>query len=280
MPIVSDKIILTLAPTGNVPTKQMNPNVPLAPKEIAQQVYECWKEGAAVAHFHARDSEGQPTADVNVYKELMDEMDKYPDCDIIRQLSTGGRSATTYTERGQMICLSEEMASLATGSSNFPTRGNYNDPETIDYLAGEMKKYNTKPEIEVFDTAMLWSAIRLLDAGKIDAPLHINFVMGMPGSQPATPKALLYLYDHLPENCTWSVTIIGKDHVKLSLIALALGGNVRVGLEDNVYYSKGVLATNIDLFKRMKNIALAAGKQLATPDEARAILHLPPRKKK
>jgi len=280
MPIVSDKIILTLAPTGNVPTKQMNPNVPLAPKEIAKQVYECWKEGAAVAHFHARDSEGQPTADVNVYKEVMDEMDKYPDCDIIRQLSTGGRSATTYTERGQMVCLGEEMASLATGSSNFPARGNYNDPETIDYLAGEMKKYNTKPEIEVFDTAMLWNAIKLLDAGKVDAPLHINFVMGMPGSQPATPKALLYLYDHLPENCTWSVTIIGKDHVKLSLIALALGGNVRVGLEDNVYYSKGVLATNIDLLKRMKNIALAAGKQLATPDEARAMLHLPPRKKK
>jgi len=280
MPTVSDKIILTLAPTGNVPTRQMNPNVPLTPKEIAQQVYECWKEGAAVAHFHARDKEGQPTADVNVYKEIMDEMDKYPDCDVIRQLSTGGRSATSYIERGQMLCLGEEMASLATGSSNFPTRGNYNDPETIDYLAGEMKKYNTKPEIEVFDTAMLWSAVRLADAGKIDTPLHINLVMGMPGSQPATPKALLYLYDHLPENCTWSATIIGKDHVKLSLMALALGGNIRVGLEDNVYFSKGVMATNIDLFKRMKNIALAAGKQLATPDEARAMMCLPPRKKK
>ncbi len=274
MPIQSNKVILTLAPTGNVPTRQMNPNVPLTPAEIAKQVYECWKEGAAVAHFHARDDQEKPTSDVNVYREIMAEMDKYPDCNIIRQLSTGGRAGKSYVERGQMICLGAEMASLATGSSNFPTAGNYNDPETVNYLAGEMRKYNTKPEIEVFDTAMLWNAIRMQEKGDIAAPVHFNFVMGMPGSQPASPKALMYLYDHLPENCTWGVTIIGQHHVPLSMMALSLGGNVRVGLEDNVFYTKGVLATNIDLFKRMKGLVLAMGKELATPDEARAMMNI------
>lgn len=279
MPIKSNKVILTVAPTGNVPTRKTNPNVPLEPAEIAQQIYACWQEGASVAHFHARDKEEIPTSDKDVYAEIMTEMDKYPDCDIIRQLSTGGRGGKTAQERGQMICLGEDMASLATGSSNFPTSGNYNDPQTVSYLASEMKKYGTKPEIEVFDTAMLWNAIRLIDSGEVDAPLHINLVMGMPGSQPASPDALLYLYNNLPENCTWGVSIIGKEHVALSTMALALGGNVRVGVEDNLYYTKGVLSTNLDLLKRMKNIALAMGKEIATPAEARQMLKLAPRKK-
>ena len=278
MPIKSNKIILTIAPTGNVPTQKSNPNVPLSPAEIARQVYACWKEGAAVAHFHARDKEGNPTSDKSIYAEIMAEMDKFTDCNIIRQLSTGGRAGKSHIERGQMICLNEEMASLATGSSNFPTKGNFNDPETIGYLAGEMNNYGTKPEIEVFDTAMLWNALRLVDSGVLSAPLHINLVMGMPGSQPATPAALLYLYDNLPENCTWSVSIIGKEHVALSTMALALGGNVRVGIEDNLFYTKGVLATNLNLLQRMKNIALAMGKDIATADEAREILCLPARR--
>ena len=274
---MSDKIILTVAPTGNVPTREMNPSVPITPREIAAQIYECWKEGAAVAHIHTRDKNGLPTSDVEVNREVLAELDKYPDCDIIRQLSTGGRAGKSYKERGQMLCLCPEMASLATGSSNFPTIANFNDPETVSYLAGEMRKYNIKPEIEVFDTAMLWNAFRLADKGEVSAPLHINLVMGVPGSQPASEKALFYLYDHLPSNCTWGVTIIGKEHVKLSVIAMVLGGNVRVGLEDNVFQSKGVLATNLGLLRRMKQIALAVGRDLATPAEARKMLGLAPK---
>lgn len=271
---MNQKVILTIAPTGNVPTREMNSNVPLAPQEIAAQVYECWQEGASVAHFHARDQDEKPTSDLEVYRQIMKELDKSPDCDIIRQLSTGGRAGKSYVERGQMICLGVEMASLATGSSNFPGAGNYNDPETIAYLSKEMKRYGTKPEIEVFDTAMLWNALRLVEKGELEEPLHFNFVMGMPGSQPATPKSLLYLYDHLPKHCTWGVTIIGKHHVSLSTMALALGGNVRVGLEDNIYHVKGVQASNLGLLRRMKQIALAMGKEIATPTEARSILSL------
>jgi len=269
-----DKVILTIAPTGNVPTREMTPHVPITPREIAAQIYQCWQEGAAVAHIHTRDKNGLPTSDVEVNRDVLAELDKYPDCDIIRQLSTGGRASKSNTERGQMLCLCPEMASLATGSSNFPSIGNFNDPETISYLAGEMRKYKIKPEIEVFDTAMLWNAFRLAEKAEIFTPLHINLVLGMNGSQPASEKALLYLYDHLPKDCTWNVSIIGKEHVKLSVIAMALGSHVRVGIEDNIYHVKGVLATNLGLIRRMKQIALAIGRELATPAEARQMLGL------
>ena len=271
---LSNKVILTLAPTGNVPTKQLTPHAPMTPQEIAADAYACWKEGVAVVHIHTRDKDGLPTSDIEVNREVMNELDKYPDCDIIRQVSTGGRAGKNYMERGQMICLSPDMASLATGSSNFPSKGNFNDPETVSYLAAEMMKYNVKPEIEVFDTAMIWNALRLADKGEIKTPLHFNIVLGVGGSQPATVDALMYCYQHLPKDCTWGVSAIGKDHVQLSTIALALGGNVRVGIEDNIYYSKGVLATNLMLVKRMKNIVLAMGKELATSAEAREILSL------
>lgn len=271
---LSNKVILTLAPTGNVPTKQLTPHAPMTPQEIAADAYACWKEGVAVVHIHTRDKDGLPTSDIEVNREVMNELDKYPDCDIIRQVSTGGRAGKNYMERGQMICLSPDMASLATGSSNFPSKGNFNDPETVSYLAAEMMKYNVKPEIEVFDTAMIWNALRMAEKGEIKTPLHFNIVLGVGGSQPATVDALMYCYQHLPKDCTWGVSAIGKDHVQLSTIALALGGNVRVGIEDNIYYSKGVLATNLMLVKRMKNIVLAMGKELATSAEAREILSL------
>lgn len=271
---LGNKVILTVAPTGNVPTRRLTPYAPMTPSEIAAEAYACWKEGAAIVHLHTRDKDGLPTSDVEVNREVMNELDKYPDCDIIRQVSTGGRAGKNYTERGQMLCLCPEMASLATGSSNFPSKGNYNDPETVSCLAAEMMKYNVKPEIEVFDTAMIWNALRLAEKGEIKTPLHFNILLGVGGSQPATVDALIYCYQHLPKGCTWGVSAIGPNHVQLSTIALALGGNVRVGIEDNIYYAKGVLATNLMLLQRIKKIALAMGKEIATPAEARAILGL------
>jgi 3-keto-5-aminohexanoate cleavage enzyme len=277
---VSNKVILTIAPTGNVPTKELTPHVPLTPREIAADAYACWKEGAAVVHIHTRDKAGNPTSDIEVNREVMAELNKYPDCDIIRQVSTNGRAGKTYMERGQMLCLSPEMSGLATGSSNFQAQCNFNDPETVSYLASEMLKYNVKPEIEVFDTAMIWNAIRLAEQAEIKTPMHFNLVLGVAGSQPGTVEALMYCYQNLPKDCTWGVSAIGKNHVQLSAIAMALGGNVRVGIEDNIYYSNGALATNVALVQRIKNIALAMGKEIATPAEARQILGLPPKKYK
>lgn len=275
---LSNKVIITIAPTGNVPTRTLTPHVPLTPSEIAADIYACWKEGAAVAHFHTRDKEGNPTSDVAKNREVMAAIDQYADCTIIRQVSTGGRAGKSHIERGQMICLSPDMASLATGSSNFPAKCNFNDPETVSYLAAEMCKYKVKPEIEVFDTAMIWNAIRLVEKGEIMGPLHFNLVLGVAGSQPASVEALMYCYQNLPKDCTWGISAIGKNHVNLSTIAIALGGNVRVGIEDNIYYTKGVLATNLALVRRIKNIALAMGKELASPMEARQILGLTQKK--
>ena len=166
---MSSKVIFTIAPTGSLPTKELTPHVPLTPQEIALQVYECWKAGASLAIPHARDENGKSTSDVKIYRQISAALDKYPDCDIIRQFSTGGRTGKTYLERGQMLCLAPEMASLATGSSNFSNMGNYNDPETIAYLAEEMRQYSVKPEIEVFDTAMIWNAVKLAEKGELQS---------------------------------------------------------------------------------------------------------------
>ena len=270
------KVIITIAPTGNVPTREMTPNVPVTPQEIADQVYACWQEGAAVAHIHARDEKTLPTSNVEVYREIMSCLAAKQDCDIIVQLSTGGRAGNSSAERGQMLCLAPEMASLATGSSNFPAKANLNDPDTITCLNEEMVKYNVKPEIEVFDSAMLHNALHLAKKGALTVPLQINFVLGVPGSLPATPKNLFYLYECLPAECTWMVTAIGRQQVELATMALALGGNVRVGLEDNIFYDyeKKTLATNVDLVRRIRDIALAMGLEIATAQEARKMLNL------
>jgi 3-keto-5-aminohexanoate cleavage enzyme len=271
---MKDKVIITVALTGNVPTREMNFNVPITPVEIARQIYECWQEGASIAHIHARDKEEKPTSDVNVYREILNLLSAKKECDIITQLSTGGRAGKSYTERGQMISLRPEMASLATGSSNFPTACNFNDPETIQYLWQQMQTYGVKPEIEIFDTAMLEYALYLLKKGVLTPPLHFNLVLGVLGSQPANARQLFFLVQSLPDNCTWCVSAIGQNHVNLSTMAITLGGHVRVGLEDNIYFSKGVLATNKSLIARMKNIIEAMGKTVATPAETREILSL------
>jgi 3-keto-5-aminohexanoate cleavage enzyme len=162
-------------------------------------------------------------------------------------------------------------ASLSSGSSNFPTSINANEPKLVDYLAKTMLERNIKPEIEVFDTAMISNSVRLEQAGLIKEPLLFNFVLGVKGSLPATPKNLFFLYESLPLNAVWSVSVIGPQHVNLSVMAMALGGHVRVGIEDNVYYSKGVLATNIALVERIANIAKAMGREIATPEDVRRI---------
>jgi 3-keto-5-aminohexanoate cleavage enzyme len=271
---MTNKVIITIAPTGNVPTKEKNPNTPVTPQEIADQIYACWREGAAVAHIHARDASGKPTTDRQVYRAILERLACYKDCDIITQLSTGARGGAGFVERGAMISLKPEMASLATGSSNFPTQCNFNDPDTIAHLAGEMAKYQVKPEVEVFDAAMLWNAIDLHKKGVIHTPLQFNLVLGVPGSLPATFKNLFFLYENLPAGCPWTITGVGPLHVDLTAMALALGGNVRVGLEDNIYLSKGVLADNLSLLRRAKNLILAMGKEVATPAEARVALSL------
>ncbi|MFZ5648008.1 MAG: 3-keto-5-aminohexanoate cleavage protein [Bacillota bacterium] len=268
-----DKLIITIAPTGNVPTRKMTPYVPVSPEEIARDIVDCCNAGAAVAHIHARDEEQRPTHRREVFEEILRRLEA-GGCPVIRQLSTGGRHGKTFEERSENLTLNPEMASLSTGSTNFPNMAYVNAPELIEFLAGIMRERNIKPEIEVFDTAMIFNAVLLAQKGLIREPLQFNFVMGIKGALPATPKNLFHLVESIPQGSPWTVSVIGPQHVPLSTVALALGGHVRVGIEDNIYYSRGDLATNVRLVERIVRIAREMGREVATPDEAREILGL------
>ncbi|MGM0378918.1 MAG: 3-keto-5-aminohexanoate cleavage protein [Bacillota bacterium] len=269
-----EKLIITLAPTGNVPTKKLNPNSALTVDEIVKDVEKCKELGASVAHLHVRDDELKPTSQRSKYKKLLSKI-KDKNIDIITQVSTGARGGeNTAKWRGQMLDLDADMASLSTGSSNFPTSANVNSPKLIKNLALKMKKNNLKPEIEVFDSAMINNAKYLAKKGIIKKPLHFNLVMNVPGSIPGTVKNLLFLVESLPENSTWSVSGIGHSQIKMLTMAIILGGHVRTGLEDVLMYDKDTYATNELLVKRVVNIANAVGREIASPKEARKILSL------
>ncbi|WP_371381279.1 3-keto-5-aminohexanoate cleavage protein [Sporomusa aerivorans] len=261
-----EKLIITIAPTGNVPTKLMTPHVPVTPAEIAKEVTECYEAGAAVAHIHARDEEQAPTTDIKYFAEIVRLLSE-TGCPIIKQISTGARGGKSGEARAESLTLNPESASLATGSSNFPASVNANAPSLVEYMAKIMLEKSIKPEIEVFDTAMIHNAVNLQQAGLLKGPLLFNLVLGVKGSLPATAKNLFFLVDSLPSDAVWSVSIIGPQHINLSTVAIALGGHVRVGIEDNIYYTKGVLATNAALVARIAAIAKSVGRELATPKD-------------
>ncbi|EGO64472.1 3-keto-5-aminohexanoate cleavage protein [Acetonema longum] len=268
-----EKLIITIAPTGNVPTKAMTPHVPVTAAEIAADIVTCHQAGAAVAHIHARDHAGLPTAGLECFREIWQALDQ-TGCPVIRQISTGARAGNSAEARAEALSLDPESASLTTGSTNFPNKANLNDPDLIHFLAQTMHERNIKPEIEIFDLAMINNAVELQKKGLLASPLQFNLVMGVKGAIPATAKNLFFLVDSLPPGSVWTLSAIGPQHLPLSMIAMALGGHIRVGVEDNIYYSKGVLATNIMLVERIVALAKAMGRELASPAEARRILGL------
>lgn len=265
-----EKLIITVAPTGNVPVKAMTPHVPVTPEEIAGDIVACYGEGASVCHIHARDDAGKPTHQEKHFAAIMERLTA-SGCPVIRQLSTGARAGKSAEERAEALALRPVSASLATGSSNFPTAVNANDPALVRFLADRMLALGIKPEIEVFDAAMIQNALDLKKEGLLKDPLVFNLVLGVKGSLPSTAKNLFYLVESLPEGAVWSVSIIGPPHVPLSTVAIALGGHVRAGLEDNIYYSRGVLATNQELIRRIAAIAGAMGREIAAPEDVRRI---------
>lgn len=272
-----DKLIITIAPTGNVPTKELNPHSAITNEEIVRDLVLCRELGASVAHLHVRDENQNPTSKKEIFEDLITKIDA-AEIDIIKQVSTGARGGgNTIAWRGQMLDIAGiDMASLSTGSSNFPMSVNANSPELIEALAAKITKNGLKPEIEVFDTAMLFQAIFYQKKGILKGPLHFNLVMNVRGSMPATPKNLMFLVDNLPKDSTWNVSGIGSSHVQMTTMAIAMGGHVRTGLEDVLKFDKSGSenATNEMLVKRIVNISNAVGREIASPDEARNILSL------
>ncbi len=269
-----EKLIITVALTGNVPTKELNPHTPITVEEIVEDIIKCREVGASVAHIHVRDKEGKPTCDRDEYKAVLDKLER-KNCDIITQLSTGARGGGNTVEwRGQMLDLNAEMASLSTGSSNFATQVNANSFELIEALAAKMYENNIKPEIEAFDLGRIDNAKYLVRKGVLKEPLQFNLVMNVRGSVSGTPKNLLHMVESLPEGSKFTVSGIGPSQIPMLTMSILLGGHVRTGLEDTILYDKGILATNIMLIERVVRIAKELGREIATPDEAREILGL------
>lgn len=269
-----EKLIITVAITGNVPTKELNPHSPLTVEEIVADIKKSQAAGASVAHIHVRDENLKPTSDRKLFEQVVNRI-KEEKIDIIVQLSTGARGGENTVEwRGQMLDLPVDMASLATGSSNFPSSVNANSPALIKELAQKMQDNNIKPEIEIFDAAMIKGAEFLAKKGVIKTPMHFNLVMNVPGSIPGTPRNLMFLKESLPAGSTFSVSGIGKSQLQMTTMAILLGGHVRTGLEDILEYEPGVHATNEMLVKRVVRIAKELRREIATTEEARAILGL------
>ncbi len=267
------KLIITVAPTGSVPTKKNTPHIPICPEEIIQTGILCEKSGASIIHIHARNPvDESPSTDLQIFKEIYQGLKQ--ETNLIIQISTGGRAGMEYEKRSERLSLQPEMASLTTGSVNFPSSVYANSPDLIKALASDMKTYGIKPEIEVFDVSMIQNGLDLAAQNLMNHPLHFNFVMGLRGAIPATIENLVHLKNSIPKESTWTVSGIGASQLPMCIHAVAMGGHARVGLEDCIYFRKGELASNEQLVNRIVQVSNIAGREVATPDEARKILHL------
>jgi 3-keto-5-aminohexanoate cleavage enzyme len=270
-----EKLIITVALTGNVHSKKTAPNLPVTPEEIAEDVQKCKDAGACLFHVHARDSQLKPTLDESIFKKIVRAI-KDVSPDVIIQLSTGARAGKDWNDRAAPVRLLPEMASFTTGSNNLPGIVYENSPQFIEFLAGVFRETGVKPEIEVFETGMINNALHLHGKGLIKFPLHFDFVLGAPGAMPGTVKNLLFLSESIPPDSTWTVAGIGRAEIPLATAAIVLGGHVRIGLEDNLHMPDGSPASNVKLVEKIVTIAREIGRDIATPDEARAILAIPP----
>jgi 3-keto-5-aminohexanoate cleavage enzyme len=278
-------VIITCALTGGIHGKEANPNLPEQPDEIVEQGVEAWRAGAAILHVHARNPDGSNTMDQEIYSELHERL--CAETDAVIQLTTGGSPMLSVEERLNTVLLAPEMCSLNMGLLNFFIRGEQvffaNHRSDIERFAHEIRARDVKPELEVYNSAMLEEVDHLLGSGVFEPPHTINFVLHTPtqGGQRGTPRNLLDMVDRLrdlpvsQEDLRVNVTSMGPTQLPITTIGLARGLNVRVGMEDNVYYRRGEpLQNNAQLVERTVRIARELDREPATPDEARPMLGL------
>jgi 3-keto-5-aminohexanoate cleavage enzyme len=270
--------IITVAITGSVPTKQDNPAVPITVAEQIESTHAAYDAGAALVHVHVRRDDGTTTSDPERFGRFLEGVRKH--CrDMIVQFSTGGRSGSGK-ERGGMLFHRPDMASLATGSVNFKTIIYENHPQLIRELAQTMRDYGVKPEIEIFDLAMLYNAANLVAAGLLESPVHVQFVLGVPNALPVDREVLEFEVAQLERvlpGATWTAAGVGRHQLTVNEWALELGGHCRTGLEDNIRFDKSRLAaSNAELVARVAALTEQFGRSVATPAQAREILGLRP----
>ena len=273
-----DGVIITVAPTGSVPRKKDTPHVPVTPDEIAETAYRCEQEGAAIIHVHCRDENEKPTSRFDIFKETVDKIRKRTK--LVVMTSTSGIAGQTDEDRTQPLRTDPDMGSLTTSTLNFagrkPSVVYLNTVETVQFLAKEMLARNIKPEIEAFDVGFIQQGRKLIEAGLVKEPAHFQLVMGVDGGVPATPENLLHMRNQLPPTATFVVAGMSRMQLPMTTMAILIGGHVRVGLEDNLYLRKGVLARNEELVARAKHLTEDLQREVATPDEARTIMRLRP----
>lgn len=274
-------LILTAAITGAETSRKDQPNLPITPEEQAADALACYEAGARVIHLHVRDDAGQPTQNIGRFSAALQAI-RASAPDVIIQISTGGAVGEAFEKRLAPLELKPDMGTLNAGTLNFGDEVFINHPSDIVRLAEAFKLHGVVPEIEVYESGMVDYVAKLVKKGVIThTPLHVQFVLGVPGGMNGSPKNVLYMMDHLKEQiptATWAVAGIGRFHIPASLTALVNGGHIRVGFEDNIFYHKGVVASsNAQLVARIARIAHEIGRPLATPAQAREILGLPER---
>jgi uncharacterized protein (DUF849 family) len=275
---MSEPCIITVAITGSLPRKEDNPAVPITLAEQIESTHEAFEAGATLAHLHVRNEDQTPSSDPEKFARLLEGLRQH--CPgMILQVSTGGRSGAGR-ERGGMLALRPDMASLATGSVNFPTRVYENSPDLVEWLAAEMLAHGVKPEIEAFDLSMIFKAVEMERAGKIKGPLHVQFVMGVKNAMPVDREVLEFYIrtlKRLAPDATWTGAGIGRDQLTLNRWSLELGGHARTGLEDNVRLDRTTLApSNAALVRRVAELCAEHSRRPASVAEARELLRLAP----
>ena len=267
-----DPLIITCAPVGAEVMPEQTPHLPYTPAKLGETARAIRDAGASIVHVHCRNDDGTNTHGVARFKEAYDAVRAASD--LIVQFSTGGAIGMTPEERASVLELRPEMATLTCGSVNFGDDIFENSFPIMRGILAKMHEYGVRPELEIFDKGHLANARRLAKEGLLQFPQHVDFVLGVPGGLEATVQNLCDLVDDLPAGCTWSVAGIGRAQTAMALAAIAMGGHVRVGLEDNLYYGKGRLARNEELVARVARLSEEAGRPVASPGEAREILGL------
>lgn len=277
---LKNKRIITVATTGAWPTKDNTPNVPIEPAEIAEEIYNCWKKGASVAHIHCRDNDGKAAMVFEKFEETVKLIRAKKDCDIILNITTSGGVNLKEEDRLRPFYeLKPEMASYDCGTMNWQHSTVFeNNPAFLEKLGTMMQEVGVRPEIEAFDPGMIYNAGYYLKKGILKAPLHFQFCMGVAGGIKASTKNLVFMksvMDEVAPGSTWSAFGVGAGAMEIMYAAIAMGGHIRVGMEDNVLYRKGQLAeSNMQFVERAKRCIEEFTCEVATPTEARQILGL------
>jgi 3-keto-5-aminohexanoate cleavage enzyme len=267
-----DPLIITCAPVGAEVRPDQTPYLPYTPHLLGETARAVREAGASIIHVHCRNDDGTNTHSIERFREAYDEI--RAQSDLIVQFSTGGAIGMTPQERSSVLELRPEMATLTCGSVNF---GDEIFENSFPIMRGILKKMNecgVRPELEIFDKGHISNARKLARERLLSFPQHFDLVLGVPGGLDATVQNLADLVDNLPDGCTWSVAGIGRQQLPMALAAIAMGGHVRVGLEDNLYYGRGRLARNEELVARVARIAAEAGRPVAAPNQARKLLGL------